>query len=56
MRTILIGLYIACELIANVTASKPVQLGGIVVPAAIFIYTITFALIDLINESLGKPR
>jgi len=25
-----------------------------VVPAAIFIYTITFTLIDLINESLGK--
>jgi uncharacterized integral membrane protein (TIGR00697 family) len=54
MGTILIGLYIACELIANVTASKAVQLGGIVVPAAIFIYTLTFTLIDLINESLGK--
>jgi uncharacterized integral membrane protein (TIGR00697 family) len=54
MKTILIGVYIACELIANVTASKPVQLGGIVVPAAIFIYTITFTLIDLVNESLGK--
>ena len=54
MTTILIGLYIACELIANVTASKPVQLGGMVVPAAIFIYTLTFTLIDLINESLGK--
>jgi uncharacterized integral membrane protein (TIGR00697 family) len=54
METILIGLYIACELIANVTASKPVQLGGIVVPAAIFIYALTFTLIDLINESLGK--
>ena len=54
MGTILVGLYIACELIANVTASKPVQLGGIVVPAAIFIYTLTFTLIDLINESFGK--
>jgi hypothetical protein len=54
MGTILIGLYIACELIANVTASKPIQLGGIMVPAAIFIYTLTFTLIDLINESLGK--
>lgn len=54
MRTVLIGLYIACELIANVTASKPVQLGGLVVPAAIFIYTLTFTLIDLINESMGK--
>ena len=54
MKIILIGLYIACELISNVTASKPIQLGGIVVPAAIFIYTLTFTLIDLINESLGK--
>jgi len=54
MGTILIGLYIACELIANVTASKPVQLGGIVVPAAIFIYTLTFTLIDLIHEIFGK--
>lgn len=54
MSTILIGLYITCEIVANVTASKPVQIGKIVVPAAIFIYTLTFTLIDLINESLGK--
>jgi len=54
MGIVLIGLYVACELIANVTASKPVQLGGIVVPTAIFIYTITFTLIDLINETFGK--
>jgi uncharacterized integral membrane protein (TIGR00697 family) len=54
MGTVLIGVYVACELIANVTASKPVQMGGIVVPAAIFIYSITFTLIDLINESFGK--
>ena len=56
MGTVLIGLYVACELIANVTASKPIQMGGIVVPAAIFIYTITFTLIDLINESFGKQE
>jgi hypothetical protein len=54
MHTILIGIYIACELIANVTASKPVQIGGLIVPAAIFIYTLTFTLLDLINESMGK--
>lgn len=53
--TLIIGIYIACELIANVTASKPVALpGGIVVPAAVFIYAITFTLIDLVNERLGK--
>lgn len=54
MLSVLIGFYIACELIANVTASKPVRVGGIIVPAAVFIYTITFTLIDLINEKAGK--
>jgi len=51
---LLIGLYIACELIANVTAAKLVTLGGVVVPAGVFIYALTFTLIDLINERLGK--
>jgi hypothetical protein len=37
MGTILIGLYIACEWIAHVTASKPAQLGWIIVPAPISI-------------------
>jgi uncharacterized integral membrane protein (TIGR00697 family) len=51
----IIGLYIACELIANVTASKPVALPfDIVVPSAVFIYAITFTLIDLVNDRLGK--
>jgi len=53
---LLIGIYIACEIIANVTASKPVAMGSIVVPAAVFIYALTFTLIDLINERLGKQR
>ncbi len=51
-----IGLYIACELIANVTAAKPVDLGWLVVPAGVFIYALTFTLLDLINERLGKFR
>jgi len=54
MTTLVISLYIACNIIANVTASKPVMVGGILVPAAVFIYTLTFTLIDLINERLGK--
>ena len=53
---LLVGLYIACELIANVTASKPVEVVGITVPAAVFIYSLTFTLVDLINERLGKQR
>jgi uncharacterized PurR-regulated membrane protein YhhQ (DUF165 family) len=37
------------------TTTKPVLLpGGVVVPAAVFIYALTFTLIDLVNERLGK--
>jgi len=49
-----VGLYVACELIANVTASKPIDLGGLVVPAGVFVYALTFTLLDLINERLGR--
>jgi uncharacterized integral membrane protein (TIGR00697 family) len=71
--TLAIGLYVACELIANVTAVKPIVLGGVaggllaplaavlpsehgrlVVPAGVFIYALTFTLLDLVNERLGK--
>jgi uncharacterized integral membrane protein (TIGR00697 family) len=54
--TLAIGLYIACELIANVTAVKPILIGslGIVVPAGVFVYALTFTLLDLIHERLGK--
>lgn len=54
MVILLTGLYIACGLIANVTAAKPVSVAGITVPAAVFIYALTFTLVDLINERLGK--
>ena len=53
---LVIALYVACELIANVTASKPVTVGPLTVPAAVFIYTLTFTLIDLINERMGRAR
>lgn len=51
-----IGLYVACELIANITAAKPIVVGPVVVPAGVFIYALTFTLLDLINEQLGKAR
>lgn len=51
---LIIGLYITCEIIANVTAAKPVSVIGVVVPAAVFIYALTFTLIDLVNERFGK--
>jgi queuosine precursor transporter len=51
---LLITLYIACELIANISAAKPVEIGGIVAPGGVFIYALTFTLIDLVNERMGK--
>ena len=54
MAILLVGLYIACELIANVTAAKLVTVASITVPSAVFIYALTFTLVDLINERLGK--
>lgn len=51
---VVVGLYVACELIANVTAAKPVVLGPLVVPAGVGIYALTFTLLDLVNERLGK--
>ena len=54
MGLVLVSLYVACEIIANVTAGKPVQFGGVIVPSAVFIYTLTFTLIDLIHEVYGR--
>jgi uncharacterized integral membrane protein (TIGR00697 family) len=52
--TLLIALYVACELIANITANKTVSLFGVTAPGGVFIYALTFTLIDLVNEHLGK--
>ncbi|RPH38222.1 VUT family protein [bacterium] len=53
--TLLIALYIACELIANITANKTILFLGVTAPGGVFIYALTFTLIDLINEHFGKP-
>jgi hypothetical protein len=51
---LLIAVYIACELIANVTASKPIVVFGFSAPGGVFVYALTFTLVDLINDSMGK--
>jgi hypothetical protein len=51
---LLVALYVACEIIANITANKPVSIFGLAAPGGVFIYAITFTLIDLINERLGR--
>jgi uncharacterized integral membrane protein (TIGR00697 family) len=52
--TLLIALYVACELTANITAGRAVDFLGFAAPGGVLIYALTFTLIDLINERLGK--
>ena len=48
--------YLLCQIIADVTASKMVDLFGIYVPAAVFIYALTFTLRDVVHKQLGKQQ
>lgn len=50
----IIGLYVACQLIADVSATKLVQVGGIVLPGGSIIFAVTFTLRDMIHKRLGK--
>ena len=54
--TVLTARYLLCQIIADVTASKMVDLFGIYVPAAVFIYALTFTLRDVVHKQLGKQQ
>jgi len=51
---LLTGLYVAAEVISNVTAGRLVQVGPLVVPGAIFLYAMTFTLRDAIHAAGGE--
>jgi uncharacterized integral membrane protein (TIGR00697 family) len=53
----LASLFTGLLVIANVLAVKPVSLGGgIVVPAAVLAYALTFPITDVVSEIWGKQR
>jgi hypothetical protein len=56
IRTIvsLVGGYILCQAIADVAATKLVEVAGVVIPAGTFIFAVTFTLRDLVHKRLGK--
>ena len=54
--TILNCLFITSLLVANVVASKVVTFWGLVVPAAIVAYPVTFLMTDVIGEIWGKEE
>ena len=50
---LLASLYVAAEVVSNVTAGRLVQLGSLVVPGAIFLYAMTFTLRDAVHAAGG---
>jgi uncharacterized integral membrane protein (TIGR00697 family) len=50
------AVFIMSLLVANVVASKVVNLFGLIVPAAVVAYAITFLATDVINEIWGKQE
>lgn len=47
-------LFIAALLIANIMASKIISVGGMILPAAIVLYPLTFLITDVVSEIEGK--
>lgn len=52
--TALVGGYIFCQMLADVAATKIIQLGAITIPAGTFVFTITFTLRDMLHKRLGR--
>lgn len=50
---LLVGVYIAAELVSNATAGRLVQIGAWVFPGAIFLYSLTFTLRDAVHTVGG---
>lgn len=50
----LVGAYVMCQLIADVAATRFVQIGSVVMPAGTFVFALTFTLRDMLHKRLGK--
>ena len=51
---LLLAAYVICQAIADVGATKMVQIGNVVLPGGTFIFALTFTLRDVIHKRLGK--
>jgi len=50
----LVGAYVVCQIIADVGATKFVQIAGVAMPAGTFVFALTFTLRDMLHKRLGK--
>lgn len=51
---LLVGAYVICQLIADVGATKFVEIAGVVMPAGTFVFALTFTLRDMVHKRLGR--
>jgi queuosine precursor transporter len=52
----LAAMFVAAMISANIVAAKIIVLGGLVAPAGVLAYSITFAITDVVCEIWGKER
>lgn len=50
----LVGLYVTAQLVADVAATRLVEISGVVLPAGSIMFAVTFTLRDIIHKRLGK--
>jgi uncharacterized integral membrane protein (TIGR00697 family) len=50
------GLFIACLIVANIIAVKLVNLGGLILPAAVIIFPLSYLFGDVLTEVYGFAR
>ena len=51
---LLVGAYVMCQLVADVGATKFIQIAGVTMPAGTFVFALTFTLRDMLHKRLGK--
>lgn len=51
---LLVGTYVMAQAIADIGATKLVEIGGVVMPGGTFIFALTFTLRDMIHKQLGR--
>jgi uncharacterized integral membrane protein (TIGR00697 family) len=49
-------LFITSILLANIMAAKIIHIGGLIVPAAVILYPLTFLFTDVVSEIEGRER
>ncbi len=54
LTSLLVGVYVALQLIADVTAIKIIGIGPITLPAGTFVFALTFTWRDMLHKRLGK--